>query len=134
MTCHASTSGDDFSLRMERLGVTQEFLGAFTGLSQSAISKAVNELTDSQRTKINAALRELEEISALFYPQKLWFEDAKATREWINSPQLPRLFAVFSVRIPTPERPDESWQESVQREWLEFLEASRDAQSRAAGI
>jgi transcriptional regulator with XRE-family HTH domain len=133
MTTATPTIGEDFSLRMERLGVTQEFLGEFTGLSQSAISKAVNELTDSQRSKINAALRELEEISALFYPQKLWFEDAKATREWINSPQLPCLFAVFSARIAAPSL-DESWQESVRRDWLDFLEASKHAQSNAASI
>jgi hypothetical protein len=86
----------DLVARMDRLGVTQAFMGEYLHLSQSEISKAVNEVTDSQHTRINAALRELEEISALFYPQKLWFENAEATRSFINSPRLPNLFSLLS--------------------------------------
>jgi predicted transcriptional regulator len=92
----APTTEQDFAARMEKIGVTQSFLAGYVGLSQSAISKAVNELTDSQRTRINEALRELEEMSAFFAPMKPLFGDAAAVKEWLRSPALPNLFKLLT--------------------------------------
>lgn len=96
MTIATPTIGQDFAARMERLGLTQTFLAEYTGLSQSAISKTVNELTDSQRTRINEALRELENVAEFFRPMKPLFDDAGAVKRWLASPSLPNLFALLS--------------------------------------
>jgi len=135
MTIAPTTTEQDFAARMEKLGVTQSFLAEYVGLSQSAISKAVNELTDSQRTKISDALLELEEISALFYPQKLWFQDAKATREWIDSPRLPRLFSVIlAAQKNRAAGVAGSHQEAVMQYALEKLEECRRLEAEIASI
>jgi transcriptional regulator with XRE-family HTH domain len=96
MTTAAPTIGQDFAARMKQLGVTQEFLAAYTGLSQSAISKAVNELTDNQRTKIHNAIQELETVAECFKPMKPLFDDVDAVKKWLSSPNLPNLFALLS--------------------------------------
>lgn len=96
MTIAPTTTEQDFAARMENLGVTQSFLAEYVGLSQSAISKAVNELTDSQRTKISDALRELESVASFFAPMKPLFEDADAVKQWLRSPVLPNLFKLLT--------------------------------------
>jgi transcriptional regulator with XRE-family HTH domain len=80
----APTTEQYFAERMERLGLTQCFLAEYVGLSQGAISKAVNGLTDSQRTKINDALRELEGIAKFFKPMKPAFDDGDAVKAWLT--------------------------------------------------
>jgi transcriptional regulator with XRE-family HTH domain len=92
------TTEQDFAARMECLGVTQEFLARYVGLSQSEVSKLISGVRPQGEghRKINDALQELEAIAACFAPMKPAFENADAVREWLRSPTLPNLFKLLT--------------------------------------
>jgi transcriptional regulator with XRE-family HTH domain len=94
----APTTEQDFAVRMENLGVTQEFLARYVGLSQSEVSKLVSGVRPQGEghRKINDALQELENVVEFFKPMKPLFDDADAVKEWLRSPSLPNLFALLS--------------------------------------
>jgi hypothetical protein len=141
----APTTEQDFAARMERLGITQKFLGEYVGLTQSTISKTVNESTDGQRTKINEALRELEGVAAFFAPMKPLFDDVGAVKAWLRSPGLPNLFKLLShtqllqlkasalttvnamsLECEHKEREIEAIQAKTQREFVAWLSESHE--------
>jgi hypothetical protein len=88
----------DFAARMERLGVVQQFLADYTGLSQSEVSKIVGGIRSQGEghRKINDALHELEQVAAVFSPMKPAFEDANAVKAWRIRPDLPNLFRLLT--------------------------------------
>jgi transcriptional regulator with XRE-family HTH domain len=139
----STITGQDFAARMDRLGVTQNFLSLYVGLSQSEISKIVGGIRpqgESHR-KISDALRELEVAATYFYPMKPSFEDVNAVKAWLRSPALPNLFNLLTnaqlARLNASEltavnaisRENERLEgeavvirEQTQKSWLEFFE------------
>ena len=83
---------------MESLGVTQEFLARYVGLSQSEVSKLVSGVRPQGEghRKINDALQELESVAEFFKPMKPMFDDADAVKKWLSSPSLPNLFSLLT--------------------------------------
>jgi transcriptional regulator with XRE-family HTH domain len=98
MTNHSPIFAKDFAARMSRLGITQEFLARYVGLSQSEISKILSGVRSQSfcAPQINDALRELEDVAECFHPMKPLFDDPDAVKQWISSPSLPRLFSLLS--------------------------------------
>jgi hypothetical protein len=123
--------------RLEKLGMSQSFFAQLCGTNKAEFSRMMNGLkpmSGDQTERFYETLDALDDLVTLFEPCPIGWNDAEVIRDLIKFPNLPRLFAVLSAHIPAPQNPDECWQESVRKDWLEFLEASRDAQSRAAGI
>lgn len=88
----------DFAARIDRLGATQEFVGRFVGLSQSEVSRLVSgvRLPGDGHRKLDAGLRELENVAEFFLPMKPMFDDPDAVKEWLRSPSLPNLFKLLT--------------------------------------
>src|SRR5580692_4465338 len=80
MTTATPTIGQDFAARIEALGISQEFLAQYVGLSQSEISKLISGVRPQGEghRKINDALRDLENVVECFRPMKPLFDDADA--------------------------------------------------------
>jgi predicted transcriptional regulator len=94
----AATIEQSLAARIENLGVTQEFLATYVGLSQSEVSKLVSGVRpqgESHR-KIDEALRELENLARFFSPMKIAFDEADVVKAWIHNPSLPNLFKLLS--------------------------------------
>jgi transcriptional regulator with XRE-family HTH domain len=98
MTDHSPIFAEDFAARLARLGITQEFLATYIGLSQSEVSKIVSGVRPQGKghQKINEALLELENLARFFAPMKIAFDQADSVKEWLRSPSLPNLFALLS--------------------------------------
>jgi transcriptional regulator with XRE-family HTH domain len=98
MTTATPTIGQDFAARIEALGISQEFLAQYVGLSQSEISKLISGVRPQGEghRKINDALRDLENVVECFRPMKPLFDDADAVKEWLCSPSLPNLFKLLT--------------------------------------
>lgn len=139
----SQTTEQDFAARMESLGVTQEFLARYVGLSQSEVSKLVSGVRPQGEghRKISDALRELETVAECFKPMKPLFDDADAVKNWLSSPNLPNLFALLSpaqllkatsqeltslnASYTESERLEgeiSAVQEKSRQEWIKFLE------------
>jgi transcriptional regulator with XRE-family HTH domain len=133
----------DLVARMDRLGVTQEFLARYVGLSQPEVSKLVSGVRPQGEghRKIADALRELEGISAIFAPLQPQFKSVSDVKSFLQNPRLPNLFALLTpaqvVNIPGQDltnlnaislRGDRMEQEIKESEirtrdlWVEFFE------------
>jgi|SRR5208282_1393043 len=143
MTTAAPNIGQHFAARMESLGVTQEFLARYVGLSQPEVSKLVSGIRPQGEghRKINDALRELENVAECFKPMKPLFDNVDAVKNWLASPNLPNLFALLSSAQLLKATPQEltclsasyancesledkiaATQEKSRQEWITFLE------------
>jgi len=111
--------------RMKRLGITQEFLAEYVGLSQSEVSKVVSGVRAPGKShrKIANALQELEAVAVFFAPMKPAFEDADAVKEWLHSPALPNLFKLLTS-VPRSQQKKDDLQQ-VHSQWLEFLQSEK---------
>jgi hypothetical protein len=88
----------DLVARMSRLGVNQEFMAQYVGLSQSEVSKLVSGVRPQGEghRKIADALRELEGISAIFFPLQPQFKSVPAVKEFLRNPRLPAIFELLT--------------------------------------
>jgi transcriptional regulator with XRE-family HTH domain len=146
-----ANQNQNFAARMKTIGVTQEFLADYIGVSQSEISKRVCGIRPQGEghREIDRALQDLEGIAACFSPLKPLFDDVAAVKEWLVRPALPILFRLLSdVQLPQInasvltslnamsrenerlEAEIELSQEETQSLWLEFLQEVADVRAK----
>jgi transcriptional regulator with XRE-family HTH domain len=146
-----ANQNQNFAARMKAIGVTQEFLADYIGVSQSEISKRVCGIRPQGEghREIDRALRELESVAVCFYPMKLLFDNVPAVKEWLVRPALPILFKMLTDAQLSQVAPEcltslniisreserlgeeiEISQEQTQTLWLEFLQEVADGKTR----
>jgi hypothetical protein len=74
-------------VRCERLGVSQNFLASYIGISKSELSRCLNGrgMGGERTEQLNKALSELENLVELFQPMPLRFDDAGQIRDLVRA-------------------------------------------------